>query len=154
MIEAWRLVKTKDVPRAFMGTGKGRWTSDRVHVVYLAGSQSAALLELLVHFAPGQALTGYSIIPVRFDARLIRTIRASRLPDRWDHGRAPAVLKDIGDAWATAMRSPVLSVPSAVVPAERVFLLNPDHPGFARVRIGRTRPFEIDSRLNPLRHRR
>jgi RES domain-containing protein len=154
MIEAWRLVKTKDAPRAFTGMGKGRWSSDDVHVVYLAGSQSLAVLELLVHFEKGQSLRGYSMISVRFDPRLVGTVRASSLPEGWDAARAPAELRRKGDDWARGCRSLVLSVPSAVVPAERVYLLNADHPSFARARIGPARPFAIDVRLNPLRHRR
>lgn len=153
MIEAWRLVKTKEVPTAFEGSGKGRWSSEDVDVVYLASSQSLALLELLVHLEKGDSLRGYSMIPVRFDARAIRTVRASSLPPGWDAARAPAKLREIGNRWARQQRSLILSVPSAIVPRERVFLLNPRHPGFRRARIGRPLPFPIDGRLNPFRPR-
>jgi RES domain-containing protein len=46
-----------------------------------------------------------------------------------------------------ASTSAVLSVPSAVVPAERNYLLNPAHPDFERIEMGEPRPFRFDQRL-------
>jgi RES domain-containing protein len=40
-----------------------------------------------------------------------------------------------------------VSVPSVVVPAERNFLLNPDHPLFSQIKIGPPSAIEIDPRL-------
>jgi RES domain-containing protein len=41
----------------------------------------------------------------------------------------------------------VLSVPSAVVPAERNVLINPRHPDFARIIIGAPQSLQTDTRL-------
>jgi len=41
-----------------------------------------------------------------------------------------------------------LKVPSAIVPDEQNYLLNPDHPDFSKISIGDPVPFEID--LRPL----
>ena len=41
----------------------------------------------------------------------------------------------------------VLAVPSAVIPAETNYLLNPLHPDFRRIKIGTARRFETDLRL-------
>jgi len=47
----------------------------------------------------------------------------------------------------TAGKTAVLEVPSAVIPRECNYLLNPAHPHLTRVRVvGRT-PFSFDSRL-------
>jgi len=43
--------------------------------------------------------------------------------------------------------SVALSVPSALVPSEHNYLLNPAHPDFARVRVGGARRFSFDPRL-------
>jgi RES domain-containing protein len=43
--------------------------------------------------------------------------------------------------------SPVLRVPSAVVPLEHNYLLNPRHPQFGSIRRGEPMPFPIDLRL-------
>jgi RES domain-containing protein len=41
----------------------------------------------------------------------------------------------------------VLAVPSAVIPHELNYLLNPRHPHFKRIRVGRPEPFSFDPRL-------
>jgi len=41
----------------------------------------------------------------------------------------------------------VLAVPSAIVPAESDYLLNPAHPDFKRIKIGKLSTVETDPRL-------
>ena len=52
-----------------------------------------------------------------------------------------------GSAWLRRARTAVLEVPSVIVPSERNYLLNPRHPDFARLRIGRPTPFVFDPRM-------
>jgi RES domain-containing protein len=57
------------------------------------------------------------------------------LPPGWDdpppyHDTVQAV----GDAWVKAGASLALAVPSALLPTRRNLLINPRHPGIARVR--------------------
>jgi RES domain-containing protein len=150
-IEAWRLVKTRHLAHAFDGEGArlygGRWNSPGLGVVYLAESLSLAALEILVHLQSTAPLVAFAAIPVRFDARLMRSVPAKALPADWRASPPPAALRTIGDAWLAEARSAVLAVPSAVVESERIFLVNPAHPGFARMHRGRPRPFAFDARL-------
>ena len=53
----------------------------------------------------------------------------------------------VGDAWVRAGRSAVLAVPSAIVPEELNYLLNPAHPGFRTIAIGKPVLFAFDPRL-------
>jgi RES domain-containing protein len=41
----------------------------------------------------------------------------------------------------------VLAVPSAVIPQENNYLLNPAHPDFKQIRITRPSPFSFDPRI-------
>ena len=50
-------------------------------------------------------------------------------------------------SWLKSGRSAVLSMPSAVVPAERNYLLNPGHPDFARIVMGEPEALDTDFRL-------
>ena len=59
----------------------------------------------------------------------------------WRGPAARAVL------WLRGEGSCVLRVPSAVVPGESIYLLNPRHPEFRRIRIGEPEYLETDSRL-------
>ncbi len=52
-----------------------------------------------------------------------------------------------GDTWLEEQRSPVLQVPSVIVPESSNLLLNPVHPNAAVVRILRQRRFAFDRRL-------
>lgn len=49
----------------------------------------------------------------------------------------------MGEEAATA----TLGVPSAIVPAESKYLLNPLHPDFKRIKIGKPSAVETDLRL-------
>jgi RES domain-containing protein len=53
----------------------------------------------------------------------------------------------VGDAWLDAARTPVLCVPSAVVPRARNLLLNPRHPAGAQAQVMERVPFTFDVRL-------
>jgi RES domain-containing protein len=43
----------------------------------------------------------------------------------------------------------VLSVPSAIVPGERNFVIHPDHPAFTKIEFRDSVPFQFDPRLRP-----
>ena len=124
----------------------GRWNSPGAAVVYTSQSISLALLEILVNVS-GSLLPHYSVIPVEFEDSAITTVDPARLPNGWRSFPGPYELKKIGDDWAAAMQSPVLRLPSAVVPEQWNYLLNPRHPGFDTIEIGASRAVEIDLRL-------
>ena len=69
------------------------------------------------------------------------------LPQNWRDYPPPPELKEIGTNWLLDGTSAVLSVPSAVIPHERNFLLNPEHEHFRSVDVGAARPFRLDLRL-------
>lgn len=151
MIQAWRIVKTRFSTDAFNGEGArlygGRWNSVGIAMVYIAGSKSLATLELLVHLDSSARLPNYSICPVRFDDALVEVIDPSVLPRDWRQSPPPTSLQMIGDDWISRQSSVVLSVPSAVVPDEKNYLINPVHKDFKKLRIGIMEPFSLDSRL-------
>jgi RES domain-containing protein len=53
----------------------------------------------------------------------------------------------IGDAWICEGVLSVLQVPSAVIPRDFNFLLNPSHKDFRKLRIGKPHRFWFDRRL-------
>jgi RES domain-containing protein len=56
-------------------------------------------------------------------------------------------LREIGAAWVRAGSTPVLAVPSALIPHERNLLLNPSHPDLAALRALPPEPFSFDPRM-------
>lgn len=81
------------------------------------------------------------------DSVSIAHVRATDLPKDWRSPSPPAALADIGSGWAEGKEAAVLAVPSAIIPQELNYLLNPRHPHFKRIQIGRPVPFAFDPRL-------
>jgi len=151
MISAWRIVKRKLAREAFSGEGArlygGRWNSPGISVIYTAQSQSLAALELLVHLENSDLLHEYVVIEARFDAAFVTRIARADLPKDWRANPPPEGARAIGDAWIVEEPSPVLELPSAIIPSESVFLLNPQHSAFSQIEIGEAARFEFDLRL-------
>ena len=147
----WRIVQRKFIKAAFTGEGArlfgGRWNSPGRAVVYTAQSQALAALEILVHLDSEKLLRHYLAIPVTIPLHLIEHLSSSTLPKNWRAYPAPRGTHAIGDAWLARAPSPVLQVPSVVIPFESNFLLNPAHPHFSKLRMGKPIPFHFDPRL-------
>lgn len=117
-------------------------------MVYTAETPSLAALEMLVHLDADQLLRQfYVLIPVEFDESLVEAIGPADLPDNWNDSSSPPELRAIGDDWIRSRRSLVLKVPSAVVPQERLFLLNPEHRNADKLQVGEPQSFQYDPRL-------
>ena len=145
----WRLAKARYAETAFDGEGArlygGRWNSPGRAVVYLAGSLALAALEILVHVKSQGELEGY--IKIRVEASEGLTNDVEVLPEHWRQGRAPNETRATGDRWLELGDTPLLRVPSVVIPEEHNYLLNPQHPDFSKLTIGETEPFSFDPRL-------
>ena len=151
MVSAWRITKRKHVRSAFTGEGArlygGRWNSPGTAIIYTAESQSQAVLEILVHLDSPELLKKYTLFQVGIDESYIVDIDAALLPRNWRSEPAPGKVQKIGDEWAASATSPVLRVPSTLVPGESNFLLNPRHAGFLKLQFSEPLPFHFDPRL-------
>ena len=78
----------------------------------------------------------------------ITSLSVADLPSGWDAYPSIDATRDIGTNWAKGLTTAVLSVPSAVIPRERNYILNPAHPEFARIRFSSPEPFYFDDRLS------
>jgi len=126
----------------------GRWHLRGTRIVYTSATLSLATLEVLVHvnraFAPPDLVAVEIDLPSSLE---IESLPLSRLPAGWDAYPASAAVSELGTRWVASRRSAVLAVPSAVIPRESNYLLNPAHPRFGRVRVVGHAPFSFDSRL-------
>jgi RES domain-containing protein len=151
MVRSWRIVKSKHAAGAFTGQGAqkfgARWNSPGRAAVYVAGSLSLAMLEMLVHLQAQELLRRYVLFEVGFDTNLMTTLDAAKLPSRWREAPPPVEVQQVGDDWLARGVSAVLRVPSAVVPAEFNYMLNPAHPDFSKIVIGPRQAVEFDPRL-------
>ncbi|HWL85555.1 MAG TPA: RES family NAD+ phosphorylase [Polyangiaceae bacterium] len=152
MIVIWRLCRRKYATTAFGGEGAriagGRWNRKGTRIVYCGGSLALAALEILVHLdvsqLPIDLVCIRAVVP---EGVGIELADVSKLPRTWRTTPAPDALKDIGTDWIKRASSAVLAVPSAIIPPEMNYLINPAHPEFARVVVGLPEPFAFDPRL-------
>lgn len=152
MITAYRICRRDFVKTALDGEGArlygGRWNSPGTRIVYLAGSISLAQLEMLVHLESNDVLhSRYSIIPAGIPAELVEMLPRERWPRGWRSVNAPPGTRRIGDEWVWSGKSLCLQVPSVLVPEESNYLLNPAHPAFGQLKVGRPRSLVFDQRL-------
>jgi RES domain-containing protein len=150
-VVAWRIIQRKFAKLAFTGEGArrfgGRWNSPGHAVVYTAQSLALAALEILVHVDSHRLLQDYVAIPVTIGQHLVTQVDDSALPNSWRTYPSSKATRTIGDAWVSQGASVVLQVPSAVIPSECNFLLNPAHRDFVKLRIGKAQRFRFDPRL-------
>jgi len=152
MIVVWRLCKKRHAASAFSGQGArlygGRWNHPGTPVVYCSATLSLATLELCVHLDPSDFPDDLVAIQAQIpEATMIEPIAAASLPHDWRGEPGPPQLRDLGDRWVASRRAAVLAVPSAVVPAELNYVVNPAHPDASRIAIGDPEPFTLDPRL-------
>ena len=125
----------------------GRWHTLGERVVYFGGSAAIVVLERLAHtdadLLPGDLrLARFEFAQPVVDAKVdeFGGLSANWTQDE-DHTRL------IGSRWRLVGSSCLLAVPSAIVPEEINFVLNPEHPDAKRLRLVRDRRFTFDSRL-------
>src|SRR5262245_22704170 len=105
----------------------GRWHTRGRRVVYCSENPGAALLEILAHFEIDirDLPTRYRLMKLRAPDGL-RVQSVPELPPSWPN--RTDLTRVIGDRWLREIRSPLLRVPSALVPETFNMLLNPAHP--------------------------
>jgi RES domain-containing protein len=147
---AWRLASGRYPPLAGEGARLvgGRWDSPGRPLVYASESLALCLAECLVHVT-GSLPKDYAAFKIVFPDDGIEELRLRRLKAGWEHDLAQT--RAIGDDWLLKGRSLALIVPSVILPDSRNILINPRHPGAARLRLVSRQPFRFDPRLRLLR---
>lgn len=136
----WRLARAPFADLSGEGARAygGRWNSPGRPMLYTADSAALAVLEVRVHLdlPPELVPDDYVLVAVDLGDPPVETVAS--LPDD---------VRGFGDDWLREQRSPVLRVPSLIVPENCNLLLNPVHPLVTTARVVRTREFAFDRRL-------
>jgi RES domain-containing protein len=147
----WRISNHADLSGEGGRLVDGRWHPRGLPVVYLAEHPALALLEHLVHLEIDLAdlPDGYQLLEVELpDDLAIERITAEgliALDPEWP--RNAQLTQRLGGDWLRSRRSPLLGVPSVILPRSTNFLLNPSHLDASRAAIASaTRP-PYDHRL-------
>jgi RES domain-containing protein len=128
----------------------GRWNTAGHPVTYCSTSPSLCVLEKLVHVEDPDLMPALVMVRYEVPDRLgMETIAVAALPAAW---RAQESLTQrLGDRWHAALATPLLRVPSAIVPLEDSpdmnVLINHRHAATAEIGIITAEPFVLDVRL-------
>ncbi|MBU0974069.1 MAG: RES domain-containing protein [Proteobacteria bacterium] len=148
----WRIDRLA-FPDKFSGFGAyrtpGRWHLRYNRVIYTSEVASLAALEYLAHLNPDTIPVDITLLEfeVPDDISIERLDTPETLNPDWRGIRFSPPLQNFGTQWLIERRTALLAVPSAILPIETNYLLNPAHPEIARVRIVGEEPFAYDPRL-------
>jgi RES domain-containing protein len=134
------------------GTGSklsgGRWNSPGIPALYTSASKSLAVLETLTNTPPAILQQDFSILILEIHGKISADEFTEKdLPANWKIYPAPINLIKMGDSWLLARKKLMLKVPSAVIPSEFNFIINPLHQDMKKVKIAAAEKLELDSRV-------
>ncbi|MFA5816321.1 MAG: RES family NAD+ phosphorylase [Bacteroidales bacterium] len=126
----------------------GRWNSQGVALLYTSESRALCTAEIAVHTGLGLLPADYQLTTIMIpDAAPLSVIDPAKLPPGWRSFPYPSFTRIIGDQFVKENRHLVLKIPSAVVPGDFNYLINPAHPAMDQVKIVKAEAFEFDERL-------
>ncbi|MEQ1529302.1 MAG: RES domain-containing protein [Methylococcales bacterium] len=152
-MQVWRLCQAKHQATAFSGEGArlygGRWHHKGQAAVYTASTQSLAALEILAHIDTDLIPNNFVAFAVDIPDQeiAITQVFATDLPSDWREAYPPLSCQLVGSQWLSQTQTAVLRVPSAIIPQEQNFILNPAHPDFSKLSIHLANAFNFDHRL-------
>ncbi len=143
-------VHINDLSGIGAGLHGGRWNPKGINMVYTASSVALASLEYLVHNYHLLSTAKVCLVKIEIPSNFpLQEISKNELPKNWNlqlHSNQST--QAIGKEFYTSGKNYILKVPSAVVPAEFNFLLNPLHANHKKTKIIEViDPFVFDQRL-------
>lgn len=150
----FRIEREKYLNSALSGIGASlsegfRWNSLSTRIVYTAESRALAILEVSVHLDLQEDLpTDRYLITLEIpDEVEILELDQIDLPLNWD--AKPPIIETqlIGDDFVNQQSAAVLKVPSAIVPEEYHYLINPLHPDAQKIKVTTSKQLLFDTRL-------
>jgi RES domain-containing protein len=128
----------------------GRWNTVGHAVTYCATSPSLCVLEKLVHVEDPALLPELVMVTYEGPDDLgIETITLADLPSDWR--RQEGLTQRRGNDWHRARSTPLLRVPSLIVPLagspDLNVVINHDHPAASAIKPRTIEPYVLDARL-------
>ena len=126
----------------------GRWNNRGTRMIYTAQSRALANLEVAVHIPLTIVPKDYYLISIKIPDSSIQIFDKSKLDkDIWRVHPPSHRTQLAGDDFVKKNDNLVLKVPSAIVPGDYNYLINPLHKDMNKVKIIDTLLFDFDQRL-------
>jgi RES domain-containing protein len=143
----WRLYRAKHGP-GLDGAGglfsDGRWHQRGERVVYFGASAAIVVLERLARTDPDLLPTDLCLGAFEFTQppSELKVESLVKLPPDWTQNES--LTRRTGALWRSKHSSCLLVVPSAILPEETNFILNPLHKEATHLHLVQERPFQFD----------
>ena len=122
-----------------------RWNSKNIKMLYAGEYISLCMLESLVHLRKIDIPAKQYLLSIQVPDGEFQDIKLSKLKEHWQ--QHINYTQWIGDQFISSNQNLYLKVPSAIVPQEHNFLINPLHKDFKKVKIVGSELLELDKRL-------
>ncbi len=141
-------ITTKPYINDLSGTGAmlygGRWNKKGIRMLYTSESLSLAVLEIIANLSSSK-LNNLYCVELDFPDQL-EVKKVTHPPEQWN--AFPYMHNTVNYGTQFIKQSGLcLKVPSAIVPTEYNYLLNPLHDQFYKIRVKDARPFLLDQRI-------
>jgi RES domain-containing protein len=153
-MKVFRIEREKYLKSTLTGIGASmtegyRWNSLNTKLVYTAESRALAMLEISVHLDLSEDLPDdrYYIELEIPDSVTILEVSKKDLPKAWNSIPPSAATQSIGDEFVTQNEGAILKVPSALVPEEFNYLINPNNSNAQKIKILSITKLSFDTRL-------
>ena len=124
-----------------------RWNSKGLPLLYTSQFISLSILESLVHLKKREIPPTQYLLHIEIpDENEVAEISYKKIKKNWE--QEPDYTQWLGDQFLQNKQDLVLKVPSAIVPQESNFLLNPLHVKFKKIRIVSSELLQLDKRLS------
>lgn len=137
----------EDISGSGAAINGSRWNSKNVKMLYTGEYISLCILESLVHLRNIDIPSKQYLLTIQLPDIEFQNVSTSKLKENWQHHLN--YTQWIGDQFISANKSLILKVPSAIIPQENNFLVNPFHSQYKKVRLLNSELLELDKRLLP-----
>ena len=125
----------------------GRWNHKLTACIYTSESQALAVLEYTVNVNIDDIPRALSISFIQIPEKSVLELTVAQLPGDWRASPAGTSSKDFGTQLLRKAEFAVIKVPSAVIPDEYNFLLNPAYAGNSAFSVINVKDFVYDVRI-------
>ena len=125
----------------------GRWNHKLTPCIYTSQSRALAVLEYTVNINIDDIPRALSITAFEINTKKILELSIAELPGNWREAPAPSSSKDFGTRFLKQRKYSVLKFPSAVIPNEYNYFLNPLHAQSSKFSIVDVSDFIYDVRI-------
>lgn len=135
-------------------SGKGaaitgqRWNSKGTELIYTSESRALAFTEVCTYVSLKNFPKDFQLLEIFIpDDIPIKKIDQKDLPDHWNCFPHQYKTQKFGDDFIRTNEYLVMKVPSAIIPGDFNYLINPFHSDFSKVKVHKSYPFPVDERL-------